>query len=504
MKPVYMATATLLIDEESPNVLTTKDMVALDRQGYTSYREYYQSQLKIITLKTIASQVFKKFHLSDSKEYKGAKEPVDKFLKTVKAEPVRDTRLMRLHVENPDPLLAADIANYIAELYVKRNMFYISRTELMNLLKNEYLKLESKLSEYSKVYKEAHPKMIRLRQEMSGLIAKIEETKAPDFIFDRDIDEISASSLRGLKANNVSIQDTAGVPKIPVRPKKRLNIIIAMIIGFLGGIGLAFFQEYLNDTVKSGEDVSRIVAWPLLVNVPKFSGNLKPLGSNKSYILTKTKPNTRVAETYKALRTSIAFSSTEERPLKTILVSSPGPQEGKTSTICNLAITMAQNRKRVVLIDADMRKPRLHEIFKLKNNIGLSSFISGQSDQKNLIQQTDVDNLSLITSGPYTPNPSELISTHKMEELVKLLEDKFDYILFDTPPIAMVTDTVILSRVSDGIIMVLECDKTSRRILPQINKVLSDTKAKVVGFVLNKSSVRSAHYYNYSYYSDSS
>ncbi|GAF90672.1 unnamed protein product, partial [marine sediment metagenome] len=283
-------TTTLLIDVESPDVLTTSGMVALESQNYYSYKEYYQSQKEIIASRSIARRVFNEFNLADTEEYTGKRNPIKgflktiglnftgtwragkrdlikEFLKTVKAEPVRDTRLLKLHVDNKDPELAAKIANRIAEVYVRRNLYYISRDELMNLLKNEYLKLETRISEYSKVYKHKHPNMIRLKKEIDELVKKIEDVKKSAFEFDiseEDFEEEARYTLEGLKANNVSIEDFAEVPILPIKPKKRLNIALAIIVGLFGGLGLAFFVEYLDDTVKTLEDTEKLAKWPFL------------------------------------------------------------------------------------------------------------------------------------------------------------------------------------------------------------------------------------------------
>ncbi|MEA3489428.1 MAG: polysaccharide biosynthesis tyrosine autokinase [Candidatus Omnitrophota bacterium] len=502
MKPVYRATATLLIDTESPNVLTTSGVVALESQHYFSYKEYYQSQKEIITSLSIVSKVFDEFDLAKSKEYARAKEPLKKFLKTIKVEPVRDTRLLKLNVDNKNPELAAKIANRIAGIYVKRNLYYISRDELMNLLKNEYLKLEAKLSEYSKIYKGNHPKMARLKKEMAEMSKRIEKAKKTTFDADFFGEEGTQAgykyALEGFKANNVSIQDPAEVPVVPIRPKKRLNVFLAVIVGLFGGTGLAFFFEYLNDTVKGIEDLKCVAEWPFLGSVPKIGNNGKMTEFEKD-LLAHIKPKDSASEAYRTIRTSIFFSSIEEHPLESIAITSPGPREGKTTTVCNLAIAMAQSEKRVLLVDADMRKPRLHEIFKKNNERGLSTFLSSQAEFDNIIQKTDIENIFLVTGGPHPPNPSELLSSHKMKEFVAAAKQEFDLILFDTPPVAVVTDAVVISRFIDGIVMVIESEKTSRRVLPRIFQTLENARAKVIGTILNKISVTSGDY-AYHYY----
>ena len=180
-----------------------------------------------------------------------------------------------------------------------------------------------------------------------------------------------------------------------------------------------------------------------------------------------------------------------------MLITSPGPQEGKTTTLCNLGIALAQSGKRVLLVDSDMRKPRLHGIFREKNDKGLSSFLSTQLGIKDIIKKTEIDNISLVTGGYNPPNPSELISSHKVEEFITAAKDKFDFILFDSPPVMMVTDAVVLSRFLDGLILVIESGKTSKRVLPRSYQLLKDSKTRVIGTILNKLSINHTGYSHY-------
>ena len=502
MRPVYRATATLLIDTESPDILSASGAVMLESQSYYTYKEYYQSQKEILGSRAIARRVFHEFNLGATKKYARAKDPIKEFLKTIRVEPIRDTRLLKLNVDNRDQNLAAEIANRIAQVYVRRNLYYISRDELMNLLKNEYLKLETKLSEYNKIYKHKHPRMIRLKEEIKETVKRIESVKDSAFDFDitkRSLGEEGGYALEGLKANNVSIEDPAEVPKVPLKPKKRLNVLLAVIVGLFGGVGLAFFFEYLEDTVKSIDDLGKLGEWPFLGAVPAIDAGGK-MSEFKKDMLTHLEPKSPTAEAYKAIRTSIFFSSTEEQPLKALAVTSPGPQEGKTTTLCNLGIAIAQSGKRVLLVDSDMRKPRLHGIFKKKNEKGLSNFLCLQAKFEGVVQKTDIDNISLVTGGAYPPNPSELIISHRMREFIDSARAKYDYVLFDTPPVAVVTDAVVLSKVIDGVIVVIEGQKTSKRVLPRIFQILNDAKVKVIGTLLNRISLKNRNYQYYYYY----
>ena len=494
MRPVYRATVTLLIDIENPKVLTTTGNVAMGATDYYAYKEYFQSQSEIIQSRSIARHVFEEFNLGNEKKYKKSKDPLKDFQKTVSVEPVRDTRLLRLSVDNRDAKLAADLANGIAETYVVRNLFYLSKSEVINLFKNEHLKLQAKLSEYSKVYKEKHPQMIRLKQEMEQMEEKMK--MAASGVDSLDVSGTPGIDISSFSANNVSIQDRAEVPKIPLKPKKRLNILLSIIVGLFGGIGLAFFFEYMDDTIKGIEDIIHLADWPYLGSIPKINGK-NDMPEVQKDLFAHTQPKDPITEAYRSIRTSILFSSTEEHHLRSLIVTSPGPQEGKTTTICNLAITMAHSKKKVLLVDADMRKPRLHEIFNKDNETGLSNFLSEQTGFKELIQKTNIDNLFLVSGGPHPPNPSELLSSHKMAEFIDQAKGEFELILFDTPPIAVVTDASILARAVDGVILVLESEKTSRRALPRVDQLLKEARARLIGVLFNKADISRGGYHYY-------
>jgi succinoglycan biosynthesis transport protein ExoP len=450
----------------------------------------------------LARKVFDQFGLGKQPDYIKEKEPIKKFLKTIKVEPVRDTRLLKLNVDNNDPALAARIANRIAELYVLRNLYYISKNELMNLMKNEYLKLEAKMSEYEKIFKSGHPEMVKLKKEMSEMTDRIEQEKTSVYNFD-NIDEFvgrgSRHALAGFKANNITVQDPAETPVKPVKPKKLFNILLSVIFGIFGGAALAFFFEYLDDSAKTVEDIERITRWPFLGSVPDIdkAGNLKDAEKD---VFVNVKPKDPISEIYRIIRTRMLFTSVGDKPIKCAMVTSPGPQEGKTITLCNLGIAIAQNKQRVLLVDADMRRPRLHEAFGKDNAVGLSGYLSGQSAFDSILQKTGIENLSLVSGGIVPPNPSELLTGPHMKEFLDKAKERFDFILIDTPPVGMLTDAVIMSGMTDGVIVVVESGRTSKRMLARIHQLLEHVKAKMVGVVFNKAPAGPGSYYYYSYY----
>ncbi|MCA0756501.1 CpsD/CapB family tyrosine-protein kinase [Paenibacillus sp. N4] len=220
---------------------------------------------------------------------------------------------------------------------------------------------------------------------------------------------------------------------------------------------------------------------------------------NKRQLITLTNPRSPISESYRALRTNIEFSSIDEK-LQVLMVSSAGPGEGKSTTITNLAITFAQSERKVILIDADLRKPTAHHTFTLSNRLGLSSVLSQQSSLEEVIQITDIPNLEVITSGAIPPNPAEMMGSKRMTALIEQLRGMYDIILIDTPPLLAVTDAQIVSTKSDGVILVVDQGKVKRDIAKKAVQSLENVNARILGVVLNnvkRKANEEAYYYYY-------
>jgi polysaccharide biosynthesis transport protein len=293
---------------------------------------------------------------------------------------------------------------------------------------------------------------------------------------------------------NVWIIEEARPPRSTSKPNKPYNLLLGLILGMFGGVGLAFFVDYLDNTVKSPDEVERRLNMPVLGMVPIY----KSKEWNIENIVLK-KPNSPISESYKSIRSSILLSAADHPPKK-LLITSMLPEEGKTVTSVNLALALAQSEFRVLLLDADMRKPRIHKIFKLDNSVGLSSFLAGISDiHIHEKYESSVKNLSIIPSGPVPPNPSELLGSAKMNELFKTLSEKFDIIICDSPPIMTVTDGTILSKIVEGTIIVTRVGKTTYEAVRRGLKSLEDIKAHVIGIVINAFDAEKNSYYYYRY-----
>ena len=335
--------------------------------------------------------------------------------------------------------------------------------------------------------------------------------------------------------NNLHVTDYATPPRVPIGPNRLQGIVLAFLFSLGFGVCLATMLEYLDDSVRSSDDVNNILRLPTLATIPILKSS-KPrrslsngksttslqlqngngtgngngngngnghgkMGSNPAFLLD-LEPGSPLAEAYRHLRTSVLLSSAGHAP-KTLVVTSCVPSEGKTTTTINLAVTVAQTGARVLVIDGDMRRPSVHAAFGIENRRGLSNVLSSdmsEADILNLIQQEKDSGLYLMTSGPVPPNPAELIGSDQMKKVIQELGTTFDHILIDTPPIASFTDGVLLASMSDGVILVIHANECSRKVVQRAKQSLVDVGAKVLGVVLNRVNLRSPDYYYGSHY----
>jgi capsular exopolysaccharide synthesis family protein len=307
-----------------------------------------------------------------------------------------------------------------------------------------------------------------------------------------------------LKANNVRKLDSALVPTTPIKPKININLLIGVLIGMFGGIALAFFLERIDNTIKTQEDIERYIKLPFLGLIPLIKEDdvrtLEQKNIPKDLFILEF-PKSSVAESCRAIRTNLMFLSAEKR-IKAIVITSAGPQDGKTITAVSLAISMAQTGKKTLIVDTDMRKPRIHKAFNIENSNGISNYLISDVSLSEVIVQTSIPNLTVCPCGPIPPNPAELMYTQRFREFVRDARDMFDIVIFDSPPVAAVTDGVVISKIVDGVIIVAKAKKTTRNALLQVKKQLKDVNARILGMILNEIDLESKeyNYYYYSYY----
>jgi capsular exopolysaccharide synthesis family protein len=424
------------------------------------------------------------------------------------------------------------------------NLPAVASDPTMQSLRSQILKTEQTIMDYQKKYGEKHPAMVttmgdlkilkekkveQIRRVTESIKNEYELAKASEENFRRFAGQTKAETLsigekfiqygvlkrevetsrqlfdaiitrikeqgvtQDIQTINAWVIEKAEIPKGPTTPKTGLNILLGLIAGLIGGVGLAFFIDYLDNTIKSPEEIDSRFDMPVL-------GMVELLSPEKGTIeeVVRKDPRSRIAENYRVIRTNILLSSAEKHP-KNIVITSTSPQEGKTATAVNLAAILAQSGGPVLIMDADLRRPRIHKIFGIDNNAGLSTYLAGESDIS-FVSSKLIPNLSIVPAGPLPPNPSELLGSNRMKKLVASLEEKFDFIIWDSPPLFTVAESLVLCKMMNGTLFVTRAGKTTYEELGQGLKALDDIGARCLGVVINGLDLRESNSYYHRYY----
>jgi succinoglycan biosynthesis transport protein ExoP len=370
--------------------------------------------------------------------------------------------------------------------------------EALDKQKSQANDLAEKLVQYHILQHDAESN----KQLYDGLLQKLKE----------------AGITAGLRSSNIRVVDPALAPSYPSRPQKARNILLGFLVGLVGGVGLALFREYLDNTVKSPDDVEALTGLPSLAVVPSLPGLTghqgrlsklaregAPQGTSGSRVelLSYMQPKSQISEAFRALRTSLLLSQADHPP-QVILVTSALPREGKTTAAVNLAVTLAQLGDRTLLMDSDLRKPGVRRALNLTmgKDVGLSSYLAGVSTlDEVLMPHPTISNLVALTTGPVPPSPADLLSSHRMREGIAELRRRFKFVVIDSPPIMAATDAVILSALTDGVLLVVRSGTTPKEAFTRTRDLLAAVKCRLLGVVLNAvDSSAPDYYYSYRYY----
>ncbi|UCE26364.1 MAG: polysaccharide biosynthesis tyrosine autokinase, partial [Candidatus Coatesbacteria bacterium] len=322
------------------------------------------------------------------------------------------------------------------------------------------------------------------------------------------LQELQEARIReAMETADIRIVDYAQVPKKPISPNHVKNISLGFILGLLLGIGAVFALEFADTSITSIEGAERVTKLPVIGIIPRVGeeiGSLEPgarsLKYRKVYYVAEAQPKSPIAESFRSLRTAVIASGIDE-PISSLVVTSSGLSEGKTAIAINLAVVFAQTGAPTLLIDSDLRRSRIHRIFDIAKEPGLSELLLGHAPRKKCVRETGIDNLSIVPSGVHPPNPSELLGSKKIVNLVKDLGKKYEIIVFDTPPVLAVTDAAVLSSITKGTLFVVSAGKTDRYAVRRALRLLEQTQSNLLGVVLNQADlVRSYGSYGYKYY----
>ena len=408
----------------------------------------------------------------------GLSDSIDSVISRISVDAPRNQSLLLIYARDSDPGRAAAIANKLAEELIAASPALQGRAGLYEFLDRDLA---------------ATQRQIELAQsELDGLLALPSRTAAQD----QQLESLRSrlTSLRasyaellsfalGSSPGLLSVVEPAEPVSTPVSPRPLFNTMIAGVLGLLVALAIAFTVEQLDDTLKNPEDVDKILGLPTLGEIGRIRGGAARRGFYR--LVTLLYARSPIAEAFRTLRTNIEFTALDA-PLRTLVVTSALPQEGKTTVAANIAVVFAQSGRSTILVDADLRRPGVHEMFNLPNTQGLTTLLrSDEASIDSVAHQTEVQNLRVITTGPLAPNPAEVLGSDRMTRAIERLKAEAEIVIFDTPPTQAVTDAVVLAARVDGSILVIRAGRTRTDAARRSRDALSRVNAKILGVVLN-------------------
>jgi len=488
--PIYQATATLLINEaRSPSAASYTDILTSERVAST----YSQ----MMTQRPILAQVADDLGL-----------PPDIWetdITAIQVTSVRDTQLVRVSVEGTDPDLVMTVANTLPTIFIDK-MQEIQTARYAVSKQN----LQEQLALLEEQIADAKTQIDALGPPQSGAdnltLSRLEEAQTQ-----------YQSSYAGLLQNyetlrlaeaqsvdSISVVEPAVLPENHIRPRTLNNTLLAAIAGAMLALGVVFLIEYLDDRVRSPDELSAILGAPWL-GVIAAMPDVDEKAFDHRQLITHDQPRHPISESFRTLRTNLQFSSVDTG-LGSLVITSASPGEGKTTIAANLAVVMAQAGRQVVLVDADMRRPVQHKVFEMRRSPGLAdALLAPELNLLAYLQPGPLPNLHILTCGQEVPNPAELLGSRRMQDLIQRLQEDADLIVIDSPPVLAVTDAQVLGRLAQGVLLVVDANTTSRNEVIRAADAMRQVNVPLLGAVVNRLSTgsRGYYYYYHSYYQKS-
>lgn len=473
MTPIYEASTRLLVS--APSSISGVDPSALvTTQTMTS--TYSQMLLDRPVLQGVIDQLKLGMTTDDLK-------------KMISVDVVTNTQLLTISVQDANPTQAADIANAMATVFTSRirelqsARYSASREGLLQQMNDMESQLQTTNDQITAttdpaLLEQLQARLTQYRTIYSNLVTSYEQVRLAE----------------EQTSTNVVVSEPATPPTVPVSPKVTRNLALAVVAGILLAAGVVFAADSLDDSIKNPDELHRKFDLPILGMIAWHeSEGGKPISINQ--------PRSPVAEAFRSIRTNVTFAGVDT-PLRRVLITSPTPQDGKTMVSTNLAVVMAQGERRVTLIDADLRRPKVHQKFGLQNRVGLTDMFTTQAEGfAKIAHSNGVPRLTIVTSGPLPPNPAELLTSQKMVRIMDQLGKECDLLLIDTPPVMTVSDAAGLAPAMDGVILVVRPGTTKMTAFKQTVEQLRAVGAKILGVVMNEVNPRSRRYgYYYSRY----
>lgn len=478
--PIYEASTTLMIREGQKAASIDYNAILISERLARTYSQMLKDT-------PVLDETIARLGLGISEEA---------LAKMLTVENVRDTLLINVKVRNADPVLATDLANTIVEVFAEHHaqVASASYSGSMENLDSEIRHLQGQIQASQQALDAQRAKPTPDAAEVARLETMAAQYRSTYAELLRSYEEMRVSVASATEA--LVLTKAAKVPATPILPRRGLNTALAGAVGALLGLGAAFLFDYLDDRIKGEDDVQGSAQLPVLAKIPRF-GRAE---ATKGLPLMAAHPESAVAEAYRLLRTNLQFATLATGSSVTIVVSSPEPQDGKTTTAANLGVSLAQTGKRVLLVDTDLRRPALHTHFGLHNDTGLTSlFLQQEPDPSGVIRETGVKGLRLLTSGPIPANPAEVLEYPQFAAILARLQESADYVILDSPPVLSVADASILGQKASGVLLVARPEKTRRESLKASVLGLQKVKVRVLGVVLNNVNHHAGHEYGYAY-----
>jgi polysaccharide biosynthesis transport protein len=481
--PVYAASTTLLINEAPSSGKTT------DYTSILTSERLARTYSEMMTKRPVMEEVRKTLGLSDSP---------DVLARRVTVNLVRDTQLVVLQVEHEDPELAKNLADTIPVEFARQNTALQAERysdSKANLTKEIDTLKEQITAKQDAINAIGTEKSAAKDAELSRLNSELTQLRQSSAFLLQSYENIRLAEAQS--TSNIVVVEKAQVSTIPVRPRTLQNTLLGTVVGLLLSMGIIFLIEYLDDRVRSPEQIDKILKLPVVGLIARMT-NVAARG--QAGLIAVREPRSPIVEAFRSLRTNIQFAGVDQ-PIRTLLVTSAGPSEGKSTVAANLAVVMAQAGLKVVMVDCDLRRPTVHKQFEMPNRAGLTDVMLQDPNQWNgVMQPTGVNNLSIVMSGSLPPNPSELLGSKRMQQFMAYLHKSCDIVIIDAPPLLPVTDALVLSPVTDGVVMVIDYGGTRIGEALQGKTQLDQAGARILGVVMNKIPTGRRGYSYYYYY----
>ncbi len=473
--PVYQSSSTFLINEAPGSGGNSYNTLLVSQRNQSTY-------LDLVTRDKVLQGVIDALKLNNQLT-------LNQLKNAITTQAVRDTVMVTIIVQDTNPQRAADIANELIKqlqtyvIKLQSDRYASSKDALNNQIGeldrqiNDIIDQKQNLSTSDPQYAQLDANLTAYRLAKNTLVQSLQQISLTE--------EQSISTI-------IAVEE-AKPGKTPIKPRTLTNTLIGALGSLVLAIAGVFAAEMFDDTLRDPADVERITGLPVLGAISRYD-------TSQSELIAHVQPRTPVAEAFRSIRTNIQFASVDKPP-RVILVTSPSPSDGKSTIAANLSVVLAQSEKKVVLIDTDLRRPRVHKLLGLANRHGLTEmFVQSEFNLDGISQETGINNMVALTSGGIPPNPSELLGSEKMQSILKSLQNVFDMVVIDSPPVLAVTDAAILSQRADGIILVVKPGQTKLAALRQAAEQLHRVGAHTLGVVINGVELKRSRYYYYYQY----